>query len=77
MFGCFSAPRKKRVLGIAEPKSTHPCSQKASGRDKSISARIKSPLKGVIGGIKGDYSGDYIGDRYRVMKGDTRSLNYA
>ena len=27
--------------------------------------------------LKGGYIGDYIGDCYRVMKGDTRSLDYS
>ena len=30
-----------------------------------------------LNSLMGDYIGDYIGDYYRVIKGDTRSLDYS
>ena len=30
-----------------------------------------------LNSLKGGYIGDYIGDYYRVIKGDTRSLDYS
>ena len=30
-----------------------------------------------LNSLRGGYTGDYIGDYYRVIKGDTRSLDYS